>query len=268
MALAAAGRVDSARQVADWLVGLQASDGSVGVRASNRQPCWPTSLAVLTWATVHKSESSRHYQLAIERSVHWMISHQGVTLPPNTGHGHDTMLEAWPWVDDTHAWVEPTALHVLALKAIGLGSHPRTREAVRMLINRQLPTGGLNYGNTVVLGRLLRPHIQPTGLALLALAGETNESKSMQRSLAYLRGQLNSSTTTTSLSWSLLALAAHNQRPDEADVWLEAAYQRTIRREASLHKLALLSLAYLRGNAPVILLPAQQQNSTSLSTAG
>ena len=128
MALAAAGRLDAARQVADWLAGFQASDGSVGVRATTAHPCWPTSLAVLTWATQHECDGSRHYQPLIDRSVRWMVSHQGVTLPPNGGQGHDAMLQAWPWVDETHTWVEPTALHVLALKAIGQGYHPRTRE--------------------------------------------------------------------------------------------------------------------------------------------
>ncbi len=268
MALAAAGQLDPARQVADWLAGLQASDGSVGVRAAETQPCWPTSLAVLTWVALHEYGSSRPYQSLIDRSVHWIVSHQGVTLPRNGKDGHDSTLEAWPWVDETHTWVEPTALHVMALKAIGQGNHPRTREAVRMLINRQLPCGGLNYGNTIVLGRQLRPHLQPTGVALLALAGELAEPKRVQRSLSYLREQLCSSTTTTSLGWSLMALAAFRLLPAGADAWLEAAYRRTLQRDQSRHKLALIALASQKEQSPLVMVPARYQDSGSLQPVG
>ena len=44
-------------------------------------------------------------------------------------------------------------------------AEPRIREAVRLLWDRQLPHGGWNYGNTVVLKQELRPHLLPTGLA-------------------------------------------------------------------------------------------------------
>src|SRR2546428_787916 len=82
-----------------------------------------------------------------------------------------------------------TAMHVLALKAAGHRDHPRTREAVRLLIDRLLPGGGCNYGNTIVLGQELRPQLQPTGLAMLALAGETDPDGRVAMSLAYLKSE-------------------------------------------------------------------------------
>ena len=93
----------------------------------------------------------------------------------------------WPWVLGTHSWIEPTAFNVLALKAAGRGEHPRTREAVRLLVDRLLPTGGCNYGNTTVLGQQLRPHLAPTGLVLLSLAGEQINDSRIAKSLAYLQ---------------------------------------------------------------------------------
>ena len=95
--------------------------------------------------------------------------------------GHDTTLQGWPWVVGTHSWVEPTAINVLALRSAGQAGHPRCREAVKLLLDRQLPEGGWNYGNTTVLGHVLRPQVQPTGLALAALAGETDVRSKVQR---------------------------------------------------------------------------------------
>lgn len=260
MALAAMGRLDASRKVADWLAELQTSNGSVGVRATESEPNWPTSLSVLAWTAIHQFDRTEPYKQAIERAIQWITSHQGVALPRNE-QGHNGMLAAWPWVNDTHTWVEPTAFHVLALKAVGQGGHSRTRDAIAMLLNRQLPQGGMNYGNTVVLGQTLRPHVQPTALALLALAGDTKNHKALSPSLNYLSEQLGPTTTTTSLCWSVLALAAHEcELPNETDAWLEAAYRRTLQRDQSRHKLALIALALQKGCALLITLPARLQS--------
>ena len=95
--------------------------------------------------------------------------------------GHDSSLIGWPWVEGTHSWIEPTAWAVLALKAVGLRQHPRTREAVRLLVDRLLPEGGCNFGNTYVLGQQLLPHLQSSGICLLALAGEKIDDPRIDR---------------------------------------------------------------------------------------
>src|SRR5207302_5660581 len=125
----------------------------------------PTSLAVLAALAMPQNPL-----LDVERAVKWILETRGEALPQTPEMGHNTTLVGWPWVEDTHSWIEPTAMHVLALKAAGRGDHPRTREAVRLLIDRLLVGGGCNYGNTVVMDQGLRPHLQPTGLAMLALA--------------------------------------------------------------------------------------------------
>ena len=60
---------------------------------------------------------------------------------------------------------------ILALKAVGFAGHDRVKEAVRMILNRQLPSGGWNYGNTTVFKRELLPMPEHTGQALCALSG-------------------------------------------------------------------------------------------------
>ncbi len=183
LALIALGRDDASRNALDWLAQLQNADGSVGPTATQSTPGWPTGLVVLSakaWKTAmaHGSHrnlpSSATLKFDINRAVAWILQTRGEALPRAPEMGHDTTLVGWPWVEETHSWLEPTAMQVLALKAVGQGNHPRTREAIRLLIDRLLPDGGCNYGNTVVMDQVLRPHLQPTGLAMLALAGESN----------------------------------------------------------------------------------------------
>jgi hypothetical protein len=134
-------------------------------------------------------------------------------------------------------------LHVAALKAAGRGRHARTRDGVRLLIDRLLATGGCNYGNTIVLGQMLRPHVQPTGIALVALANEINLSGRVAKSIAWLKRAIGQETTTASLAWALLGLSAHSTAIPRSDEWLAAAHRRTAEQGSSPHKLALLALA-------------------------
>lgn len=254
IALARHGEQAAAHRAARWLLRTQASDGGVGINRDHQWPQWPTGLAVLAWSIVEQSAPSGassnrlddRYTAAIEHGVDWILSVKGQVQPRNPSVlGHDTRLVAWPWVEGTHSWIEPTAMHVLALKAVGAAEHPRTREAVAMLIDRQLSTGGCNYGNTTVLGQRLRPHVHPTGLALLALAGERDKRKCIAGSLDYLQRTVSAATTTASLCWALTALTAHGRRPAEANRWLQTAYERRIKSGPATHHLALLALAAL-----------------------
>ena len=156
--------------------------------------------------------------------------------------GHDSTLVGWPWVLGTHSWVEPTALAVLALKAAGEGDHPRTREAVRLLCDRLLPDGGCNYGNTTVLGQTLRPHIQPTALALLALFGEKENDERILRSVEWLHSAIDKQTAVASMAYGIWALSRFGQTVPHADSCLAAAAQRSS-TIGSPHRMALVLLA-------------------------
>lgn len=244
MALAAHGRTDAAHWAADWLAATQATDGSVPVRRQADGPHWTTSLAVLAWQAVDPTGFAE----PIRRAVSWMLTIRGETQARSNQINHDPTLAAWPWVAGTHSWIEPTSLHVLALKSVGHADHPRVREAVRMLVDRQIPGGGCNYGNTGVLGQTLRPHVQPTGLALRALGGETLGAGRIAASVAWLQRELCERTTSTSLAWGLLGLSAHSTPhrraiPDGAADWIEQAHTRNAAGRPSAYKTALLLLA-------------------------
>jgi hypothetical protein len=261
LALSAHGRGGAAQAAVDWLMAMQSDDGSVGVTRQQAKPAWPTSLAVLAWTAALKLEDSvtspQRKQGIRQRAIDWMLSLKGEIVTETEPLSHDRTLVGWPWIEGTHSWVEPTGLCVLALKATGYREHSRTREAVRLLIDRLLPTGGCNYGNTFVLGQKLLPHVQPTGLCLLALAGETIADPRLSRSIDYLRSSLAAGMATASMCYGLLGLAAHGERPKQASNWLETAYRRVRQRDNSPYKLAILALAALAGNCPLITLPRE-----------
>ncbi|WP_254507164.1 hypothetical protein [Anatilimnocola floriformis] len=254
LALSAHGMPDAAAPVLAYLAAAQQTDGSVGVREKEATPGWPTSLAVIAWqhfaAEKHKSR--------IDKALNWINTHHGETIPRSPEMGHNTMLDGWPWADGTHSWLEPTAFHLLAYRAVNQLQHPRAVEAIKLLIDRQLPTGGCNYGNTIVLGQALRPHVQPTGIAMLALAGETDPSGRLEKSLTWLKWSLSMRSTATSLAWALHGLRAHNREVPQADELLAAAAKRVTDHDQSPHKFALLALAAAGDKSPFI---AQQPPS-------
>jgi hypothetical protein len=250
MALSGGGREHAAGKGLAWLAELQSDDGSLGVDAANPLPRWPTGWAILAWQVATALADDPQWTAAAERAVDWILSLRGRSLPPSPTCRHDTTLCGWPWVESTHSWVEPTAINLLALKKSGRAEHPRAREAVALLMDRMLPSGGWNYGNTVVLGDTLRPQVQPTGLALAALYGEQGAAECVRRSIGYLDRVLSESTTTVSLCYALIGAAAQGHRPPAADRWLQSAWRRMPKREASPYKLALMALARLGSACP------------------
>jgi hypothetical protein len=181
----------------------QGHDGRVWVNREHPDSFWPTSLAVLAWQDAPACTDAE------KLGVKFLLKTSGVHYRSQPGEvaGHDASLKGWPWVANTHSWIEPTALSIIALSAAGYGRHDRVQEALRMILNRQLPHGGWNYGNTMVFGRELRPMPESTGTALTGLAGHVDVGV-VARSLDYLQGEINSLRTPVSLGWGLLGLAA------------------------------------------------------------
>lgn len=264
MALAAHGRLANAQLAAQWLAEAQSDDGSVGISAEHPQPAWPTPLAVQAWRSIDQAAlnagQQAQFATCIEKATRWMLGVQGKPLPRHADIGHDTTLLGWPWVEGTHSWLEPTAHALLALKAVGLSRHARAREAARLLVDRTLPGGGCNYGNTSVLGQMLRPQLAPTGIALVALTGEEDNSGRVKQSLDYVESQLNGETTAESLAYALLGLAAHGRPWPQADAWLQRVAASAPGRGASLPRLTLLTLAAAGERCPLIALarPAKE----------
>ena len=238
LSLLAHGRREAALQAAEALAKMQGDNGAVGIRAGEATPGWPTSLAIVAWSAVGNAlcgvpaplpsdpHSERHrgrsLQSNIDRGLAWLLANRGSSIPRSPDFGHNPELVGWAYAKQTHSWVEPTSFAVLALQAAGQGHAAAAREGIAVLFDRQLPGGGLNYGNTYVLGQLIRPHVQPTGIALLALAGQTDGTDKLAKSIAWLWRSIGSKTTPLSLGWALLGLRAQGVELPQADEWLES----------------------------------------------
>ena len=261
IALAGAGRAEQTDRHLAWLAANQTAAGLSPPFSDLSQPGWPTALTILA-STIATSArpGSNPVGMNREQATKWLLRAAGKPLEKSPDYGHDGRLIGWPWVVGTHSWQEPTAWAVLALKALGLSDHPRTREGVKLLVDRLLDLGGCNYGNTVVLGQRLRPHIEPTGITLVALAGESIDDPRIDRSCKYLENALTNETPPISLSYGLLGLSAFGRTPTAAGRWLEIGYENAMRRDGSPLALALLLLAAQQRDCPLLKFTPHENN--------
>jgi len=217
----AANFLDTAR---DYLVPYQLEDGRVVIDVDHSEAFWLTPLAVLAWqdSTAHKS--------FYDKAVKFILQSTGEHWPkqPESPLKHDTSIRGWPWIDHTHSWVSSTAITLIALHYSGRLNHPRAKEATALLLDRQLPHGGWNYGNTEVFGQELRPAPEDTGAALAALAGQTSESH-VKKSIDYLLNHLGNLRTPIALGWSLIGLSSWNKRPPDTNERILDSFERAYR---------------------------------------
>ncbi|HEV7282362.1 MAG TPA: hypothetical protein VGN57_19325 [Pirellulaceae bacterium] len=240
LALLSHGRTEEAYAPLARLTAFQASDGSVAFREGMADPEWCTSLAVLAWIASGEEGFAKHATAACQ----WIAAHPGKPVPRSIDIGHDSELPAWSWVQETSPWLEPTAFHVLALKAQGgYEKLPLLKSGVAAIYDRLLPSGGANCGNTIVFNAELRPHLQPSGIALLALAGEKRISPKVARTRDYLNRALLPTSATPSLCWGLLGLAAHDDPALDREALLTEHLALHDLDAASEHRLALIALA-------------------------
>ncbi|HKY71797.1 MAG TPA: hypothetical protein VJL88_07740 [Nitrospira sp.] len=225
----------------------QGRDGRLAVSRENPDSFWPTALGILAW------QGAPAFAEAHRQAVTFLLETTGVHYrsQPTEVAAHDAALKGWPWVANTHSWIEPTVLGVLALSAAGYGQHDRAQEALRMILDRQLPHGGWNYGNTFVFGRELRPMSESTGTALTGLAGHV-ERKVVARSLDYLQGQINAMQTPISLGWGLLGMAAWGVWPSNGLTLVERCLANQSRYgEYDTSSICLVLLGALAGDPEI-----------------
>lgn len=238
IALQSAGHTPSAGKAAEWLAGRQIAAGSVGVTESQDDPAWTTALAMLAWQAV----DAGRYTDRIARAAEWALSQEPTTIPRDAIFAHDTTIEGWSWAPHTHSWLEPTAFYSVALREGGYAEHPRRAEAVRLLVDRLLPDGGANYGNTLVFDQVMQQHVHSSGIVAWALAGERIDDPRLDRTLDYLESAVTKTTGTASLAWAVRGLSAHGRADGPVVETLADAWPR-VERSRSHHKLALFALA-------------------------
>lgn len=248
IALTAAGRFPDLMKIsAARLAQDQLPDGRLCISPDHPEAFWPTPLAVLAWCRSEAQPEAR------SRAVRFLLGTTGKQFPrrPDAPVAHDPNIKGWPWIQGTHSWVGSTGITIMALQAAGAGTDDRVSEGVRLLMDRQLRTGGWNYGNKIVFGAELRPMPESTGMALSALTNRTTK-ESLHASLDYLKSALAALRTPYSLGWSLMGLGAWEEAPPAGRSFLTACLERQERYGAydtiSL-SLLLLALVSPRGLA-------------------
>jgi len=195
-----------------YLQTQQHKNGSLSFSSNHPETSWPTPIAILAWHGV------KQFQTAQQRAVEFLLDFTGAHFEKSSHSaiGHDPSIRGWPWVAHTHSWVLPTALAMTTLQIAGFPQHQRIDEGKHMLLDRQLPHGGWNSGNTITFGKELHPLPECTGIALQALASNTPMNQ-VEKSLDYVLGQWPSLQTPISLGWALLGLGAWGLRPANAE---------------------------------------------------
>ena len=251
LALLALGTSPAGLKAAQSLEQHRGSDGSYRLARGRPQAVWPTALVLFARGVLD------HPAAEIQPIANKLLTVEGkiVKMEASDAGDIDAGLLGWPWAEETFSWVEPTAWACLALRAVGLGRHPRVMEGLRLLLDRAFDHGGANYGSRVILGKQTDPIPGPTALLLLALQGVDHPR--IEAAKGYLRVMLETMPDVEHLAWIKLALSCHttDERTRALLPELDAKLQAAVTNEqtqtnglgAGPYRLALASLALNTG---------------------
>src|ERR1700688_732704 len=196
----------------------QFSDGGWPAFQGDSEGAWTTALALCALTALNEisDASDRGLRWLLEargKEGHWFwrwkfkIADRNVRFDPDK--------YGWPWIAGSASWVIPTAFSIIAIKQFTVcnrsaASERRIHTGVDMLLDRACVDGGWNSGNSVVYGVALRPHVEATAIALLALQDE-QRTEVIQKSLSWLRQNAASINSVSSLAWCILTLFVYQE---------------------------------------------------------
>lgn len=202
-----------------WLASVQGEDGWLRDDSRAAVNYAFNALALLAFLT------NRETLPRAERVGTGLLQAKGQAYGPSPVVRQDNSLQAWPWVENTISWVEPTSYGALALKRArqvgALGSSieaVRTRIEVgeRLLQDRACVSGGWNYGNAHVFGQDLLAHGPTTAVALLALQDRASQAF-VQAGVRFLSRQAEIERSGFALALSSLCLRVFGQSAASLD---------------------------------------------------
>jgi squalene cyclase len=210
-----------ARSGLDQLARMQRRDGAWPAFGGDSDGSWTTALVLCALNGTGEFESAREkaFQWLLSergREGHWLWRWKFKTVDRNVR--FDPEKYGWPWASGSTSWVLPTAFSVIALKQYTVcnrleASEKRINLGVEMLLDRVCVAGGWNSGNSVVYGVPLRPHVEATAIALLALQDE-HRSVMIDKSLDWLKLRAVGIDAVTSLAWCILSLFVYQEPVD------------------------------------------------------
>jgi hypothetical protein len=211
------GSAPEIRKAAAWLALRQRADGGLTPRESVQESTWVTALALLLPPSVAPG-------IDRNRALDWVLAQSGresgwvyrLRLWMLGSEDTDPAFDGWPWYPGAAAWVAPTALTILALEKVNRELKDpriaaRAREGRKYLLARHCKDGGWNHGSTRALGYDSDSYPEATGLALLALRGETGPV--ITQGIARAEQHLKSCNSNEAANWLRLGLRAHGRTP-------------------------------------------------------
>ncbi|MBV9342577.1 MAG: hypothetical protein JO159_17030 [Acidobacteria bacterium] len=242
----------SARQsVRNFLLKAQNPNGSwPAFIGDDPDGSWVSSLALLALGDHVPASSARlrGFLWLIDckgRESHWLWRWKFLTSDRHVR--FDPHKYGWPWFPETVSWVVPTSFAILACEQFPStctrihDAEKRIESGVDMLIDRACPGGGWNAGNGVVYGQPLAPHVDDTAVALLALKKRKGDLL-CERSLDWVEESTRDLRTPWSLSWAILALAAHGRSRARLESRLKATCKAIALLDTCTLALACLAL--------------------------
>lgn len=201
-----------------FLLKSQLSDGGWPAFLGDSEGSWTTALALCTLNstgdfTAAREKAFRWLYAERGREGHWFWRWKFKTSDRNVRFDPDKY--GWPWVTGSASWVIPTAFSIIAIEQFTVcnrseESEKRIHLGVEMLLDRECVDGGWNSGNSLVYGVPLRPHVEATAIALLALQDE-QRTEMVQKSLSWLRQNAASVDSVSSLAWCILTLFVYQE---------------------------------------------------------
>ena len=201
-----------------FLLKSQLSDGGWPAFLGDSEGSWTTAIALCTLNstgdfTAAREKAFRWLYAERGREGHWFWRWKFKTSDRNVRFDPDKY--GWPWVTGSASWVIPTAFSIIAIEQFTVcnrseESEKRIHLGVEMLLDRECVDGGWNSGNSLVYGAPLRPHVEATAIALLALQDE-QRTEMVQKSLSWLRQNAASVDSVSSLAWCILTLFVYQE---------------------------------------------------------
>jgi hypothetical protein len=213
LALHAGGKGPEAERGLTFLQSCQQKNGAVGTRPGDAEGNWMAYAALLAFHALGAGPEERRlkdwaldFDDASDRFTKEEIASIAARFRYNPG------IRGWSWTPGTTAWIEPTALFILALLHTGVPvTAKRILSGVDLIIDRAVPSGGWNFGNPFSSSYELEAGVMSTALALSALgaAGVREDRPEVRSGLRYLSRTLDKDISTASLAWLLLAMKSY-----------------------------------------------------------
>jgi hypothetical protein len=207
------------RQMQTW----QTPDGGWRPGGGVQDPTWVTSLGLIAGASLGIGQAAR------QRSVEWLLKLSGresrwtvrvasylhmLKTDVNVNH------EGWPWWPGNSAWIEPTAMGILALKK-STGPKPdhavaaRVKDGEELILSRRGRDGGWNSGNPSVLKVDIPSYPETTAIALIGLQGRSPQE--LAGPLASAGGFYGETKSSLAKAWLTIAFRCHGVSAADPD---------------------------------------------------